>query len=82
MAAFRPKTEPTARDVRIWHWQKVLRYSNLLNQAIERKDDEHAMRWRICHSAHLGCVQEMNDLPGLSTTTAEQDLRSRNARRP
>ena len=74
MAAFRPKTEPTARDVRIWHWKKVLRATRLMNGAAQRGNRVEYERWNRIHSVHLGCVQAMNDLPALAKTTADYDL--------
>lgn len=83
----------TIRDLRMWHWRKVVTHRSnaerfekhsreCLAAGTHKKNElRHPDRQaRINHriaNFHLKAVQALNDVPELRSTTAEQDLSTR-----
>lgn len=84
----KPKAAMSCRDVRMWHWHKVVsfrakgrkheaRVEELKAQGVVatalRHDTSQARQAHGRADFHLKCVQAMNDIPSLQGSTAEQD---------
>lgn len=65
----------TYRDIRLWHWKQAMHLRNMAKMRRGQKKPKIATALDKEANMHIKAVQTLNDAPGCTATTAEQDLK-------